>query len=315
MPPAAMSARENYLAAIRFASPDHVPLGSESVQWSFQFEGNFRKDDWTDAWGVGWEVGIADTVPFPRHNPLPDLDRLDDYPIPDPDRLAFTEELRSALAAVDRRQHVVYGSLAYLLFERAWAIMGLEGFLAALVTHPGPAHAFLHAIARYARRVFERYLELGVDGIRFSEDLGSQRALMLSPAMVREFLVPEYRFMFAPVLAAGKIVNFHSCGCIESVAGDLAGIGITVLNPVQARANDLRAVKQATFARTALQGGIDTDLLIRGTPAEVRTETERVMALLKPGGGYVCQPDQSIPGIPPENLEALWTTAQAVGRY
>jgi uroporphyrinogen decarboxylase len=74
-------------------------------------------------------------------------------------------------------------------------------------------------------------------------------------------------------------------------------------------------VKRATAGRTALQGGIDTDLLIRGTPAAVRAETERVMAILKPGGGYVCAPDQTIPGVPPENLEALWTTARAAGRY
>jgi len=311
----AKSARENYLAAIRFASPEHVPLGCESVGWSFQFEGNFRKADWTDAWGVGWEVGVADTVPFPRHNPLPDLDRLEGYRVPDPDRLAFTEELRDALASVNRGEHVVYGSLTYLLFERAWALSGLEGFLAALVTHPGAAHELLHAIAGYARRIFERYLDLGVDGITFSEDLGSQRALMLSPSMVREFLMPEYRFMFEPALRGGKIVSFHSCGCVEAIAGDLAGIGVTVLNPVQARANDLGAVKHATHGRMALQGGIDTDLLIRGTPAEVSAETERVMAILKPGGGYVCAPDQTIPGVPPENLEALWTTARAVGRY
>ena len=310
-----MSARENYLAAIGFASPDHVPLGCESVGWSFQFEGNFRKADWTDAWGVGWEVGVADTVPFPRHNPLPDLDRLGGYRVPDPDRLAFPEGLRAALASVNRAEHVVYGSLTYLLFERAWALAGLEGFLAALVTHPDAAHELLHAIAGYARRVFERYLDLGVDGVSFSEDLGSQRALMLSPSMVREFLLPEYRFMFEPVLRCGKIVNFHSCGCVEGIAGDLADIGVTLLNPVQARANDLGAVKRATAGRTALQGGIDTDLLIRGTPAAVRAETERVMAILKPGGGYVCAPDQTIPGVPPENLEALWTTARAAGRY
>jgi uroporphyrinogen decarboxylase len=310
-----MSARENYLAAIRFRSLERVPLGCESVGWSFQFEGNFCKADWTDSWGVGWEVGLADTVPFPRHNPLPDMDRLDEYRVPDPDRLAFTGALRDELASVNREEHVVYGSLTCLLFERAWALMGLEGFLAALVTHPGAAHELLHAIAGYARRVFERYLDLGVDGISFSEDLGSQRALMLSPSMAREILLPEYRFMFEPVLRCGGIVTFHSCGCIEAIADDLAGIGVTVLNPVQARANDLRAVKRSTAGRMALQGGIDTDLLIRGMPAEVQRETERVMAILKPGGGYVCAPDQSIPGIPQENLEALWTTARAIGRY
>jgi uroporphyrinogen decarboxylase len=315
MAAASMSAKENWLAAVKFAAPERVPLGCESVGWSFQFGGLFRQADWRDAWGVGWEVGLADTVPFPKHNPLADLDRLDGYRFPDPDVPVLGEQTRSALAGIDRGKVLAYGTLPYLLFERAWALVGLEGFLEALLDRPDDARALLQRIAVYDRRMFERYLDLGVDGIAFSEDLGSQKALMMSPSLAREFLLPEYRFMFEPVLRAGKIINFHSCGCVDAIAGDLAAIGVTVLNPVQARANDLAAVKRATVGRMALSGGIDTDLLLRGTPVEVREETERVMAILKPGGGYICAPDQAIPGIPAENLYALWSTARAVGRY
>jgi uroporphyrinogen decarboxylase len=193
--------------------------------------------------------------------------------------------------------------------------MGMGNFLAGLVTHPAEAHAFLHGIADYARRVFDRYLELDVDAVGFSEDLGSQRALMVSPAMFREFLLPEYVYCFENVLAAGKMVHFHSCGCVEAVAADLAGIGVTVLNPIQARANDLPRIKRETLGRMALHGGIDTAVLATGTVADVRREVERVMAILKPGGGYICGPDQGIPGIPPENLGALWDTARHVGPY
>jgi uroporphyrinogen decarboxylase len=191
----------------------------------------------------------------------------------------------------------------------------MEGFLTGLITHPQEAHVFCHLLADYARRVFSRYLELEVDAVSFSEDLGTQRALMVSPETFREFLLPEYRYCFAEVLAAGKIVNFHSCGCVDAVAADLASIGVTVLNPVQARANDLAALKTATQGRMALQGGIDTAVLALGTPAQVRDEVARVMAVLKPGGGYVCGPDQSIPGIPEENLAALWSAATELGRY
>jgi uroporphyrinogen decarboxylase len=170
-------------------------------------------------------------VPFPA-NPLPDLDRLEGYRVPDYDRLAFSEGLRDALASVHRTEHVVYGSLTYLLFERAWALAGLEGFLAALVTHPDAAHELLHAIAGYARRVFERYLDLGVDGISFSEDLGSQRALMLSPSMVREFLLPEYRHVL--LRSSGR--SSTSTVAVSRRSRGTRGIGVTLLNPVQARA-------------------------------------------------------------------------------
>ena len=310
-----MNLKENYLEAIRFGDPDHVPLGNEGVIYSFQLEGNFRIADWTDLWGVRWEVGLADTVPFPKGNPLPSLDRLADYRFPDPADLVLTDGIKDALARVDRGEQLVMGGLTYLLFERAWAIMGMDNFLASLITHPAEAHVFLHAIADFARGVFDRYLELGVDGISFSEDLGSQRALMMSPAMFRELILPEYVHCFENVLRAGKLILFHSCGCVDAIAADLAGIGVSVLNPIQARANDLAKIKADTLGRMALDGAIDTSILALGMPDQVRREVIRVMEILRPGGGYICGPDQSIPGIPPENMAALWETAREVGRY
>jgi len=310
-----LNAKENLLAAISFGRPEYVPMACEDLWHGFQFEGNFRMADWTDAWGIGWTVGIEGTVPFATRHPLPSLDRLDDWRVPDPDRLVLTAEMKSALAAVDRGEKLVHGSLTHLLFERAWALMGMENFLTALITHPAEAHELLHGIAGYARRVFDRYLELDVDAVTFSEDLGTQRALMISPAMFREFFLPQYEYIFEPVLAAGKLVYFHSCGCIDAVAGQLASIGVSILNPIQARANDLAKVKADTTGRMALDGGIDTAVLVRGTPDDVRAEVRRVMGILKPGGGWICGPDQTIPGIPEANFEALWDSVREVGRY
>lgn len=310
-----MNAKENYLEAIRFGRPERVPLGCDPIWLGLQFEGNFRGEGWTDDWGVTWEVGIEGTVPFPKGNPLPNLDRLADYTFPNLDDLVFTDQMRGDLAAVDRGETLVAGWLTYLLFERAWAIMGMDNFLVALHTHPAEAHDFLHGIADYARRAFDRYLELGVDAVGGSDDLGSQRALMVSPDMFREFLLPEYVHCFENALAAGKMVHLHSCGCVDAIAADLAAIGVTVLNPIQARANDLAKIKADTHGRMALDGGIDTAILVRGTPDDVRAEVTRIMEILKPGGGYVCGPDQSIPGIPGQNMAALWDTAREVGAY
>jgi uroporphyrinogen decarboxylase len=310
-----MNDRENFLEAIRFGRPDHVPLACEGIWQGVELAGNYRGEDWTDSWGISWRVGIPGTVPFPHDNPLPTLDRLGDYHFPSPAALVYSEDARAGLAKVDRATTLIDGRLTYLLFERAWAIMGMENFLVAMHTHPAEMHVFLHGIADYARKVFDRYLEIGVDAVASSEDLGTQRALFMSPGMVREFMLPEYAYIFENVLRAGRIVKFHSCGCIDEIAGDLAGIGITMLNPVQARANDLARVKRATYGRMALEGAIDTAVLARGGVSDVRREAARVIEILKPGGGYVCGPDQGIPGIPEENMTALWDTARELGRY
>jgi uroporphyrinogen decarboxylase len=310
-----LSPKENYLETIRFGDPDYVPRTEEDVVYRIALEGNLRRDNWTDLWGVEWKTEMEGVVPFPKGNPIPNLDYIDDFEIPSPSDLEFTEELKHEVERLDRDKHLLDGYFAYFVYERAWALMGMDNFLMAFITHPEELHYLLHEIAKYSKGIIDRYLEIGVDYISFSEDLGSQRALMISPEMFREFFLPEYNFIFETATAEGIILDFHSCGRVDEIATDLAGTGATILNPVQARANDLKKIKSDTFGKIALKGAIDTDLLLRGTPGEVRAEVVRVLEILKEGGGYICCPDQTIPGFPAENMEALWSTAREVGAY
>lgn len=310
-----MNNKENFLEAIFFGRPDHVPYENEEIWHRFSFEGIEKQANWTDCWGIGWEVSIEGAVPFPNKNPLVELERLEDYKFPDPGRLELSDDNKNRLNSVDRGEKLIMGHMSYLLFERAWALMGMENFLVALITHPEECHILLHGIAEYARKVFDRYMEMGADAISFSEDLGSQKALMISPQMFREFFLPEYKYCFENVLKDKKIINFHSCGCIDAIAEDLASIGVTILNPIQARANDLKKIKNDTKGRMALKGGIDTALIMAGTPGEVRNEVIRVMEILKPSGGYICAPDQHLPNMPEENMQMLWRTAKEYGMY
>lgn len=281
------------------------------------YEGNFRIDCWTDAWGTRWETTRDDMVPFPKGHPLPDLRRIDDYVVPDPYALfAADTSLPDRLARIpDREEKLVFGQQTYFVFERAWALTGLDNFLAAFYEHPDDLRELLRRIADYNIAIFERYIELGVDGVSFSEDLGTQRALMISPELFREFIKPEYERIFAPVKAAGKLINFHSCGCVQEIVEDLIDVGVDILNPLQARANDLALVKAKADGRLALMGGIDTQhVLMLGTPEDVTNEVRRVLAMLAPGGGYIIGPDQGMP-FPPANIEALWRAAEQWGHY
>jgi len=310
-----MNSKENFLEAISFGNPDYVPCGNEDIFLELSFEGIFKCTDWTDPWGIEWKVGIDGTVPFPVKYPLEDIRKLDGYKFPDPYKLNLSDGDKYRLDNADRSSKLVVGHMMYLLFERAWALMGMENFLLALIEYPEKCHTLLHHIAAYARAIFDRYLELGVDAISFSEDLGSQKALIMSPKLFREFLLPEYRYCFENVLKEKKIINFHSCGCIDEIASDLASIGVTILNPIQARANNLSKIKNAANKRMALMGGIDTAVIMTGTPQDVRNEVIRVMDILKPGGGYICAPDQYLPNMPEANMQMLWKTAKEYGRY
>ncbi len=311
------SPKENLLRALRYQDPEWVPRANEGVMTGVAYSGNFRVACWTDAWGTRWETTRDDMVPFPKGNPLSDLSRIADFTFPDPHALfdADTSLPAQMAATPDREERLVFGHQTYFLFERAWALTGMETFLSAFHERPQELKELLRRITDYNLAIFERYLDLGVDGVGFSEDLGTQRALMISPAHFREFFKPEYARAFAPVKAAGKMVDFHSCGCVEEVIPDLIEVGVDILNPVQARANDLVTVKRRAQGKLALSGGIDTQqVLMRGTPQEVEAEARRVLAILAPGGGYIIGPDQGMP-FPPENIEALWSAAERYGTY
>ncbi len=310
-----LQSKENFLEAIKFGKPEYIPMECEQVIYSFSFEDIVKMESYTDRWGVKWEVGLKETVPFPKGNPLKDILKLDDYKFPNPDGLELSEKVKQELAQVDREQKLVFGNMSYLLFERVWSLMGMDNFFITLLEYPDKVHYLLHQIAIYARKVFERYIDLGADGISFSEDLGSQRALMISPLHFQKFLLPEYKFIFENMIRDKKIINFHSCGCVNTIAGDLSSIGINILNPIQARANDLHRLKADTVGKMALSGGIDTHLIMSCTPEQVRKETIRVLEILRPCGGYICGPDQYLPDMPKENLDALWSTVREFGRY
>jgi len=255
-------------------------------------------------------------VPFPKGHPLPSLDALAEFAFPDPDVMfVLSEDAKSCLARAEKEDQLIFGQQTYLLFERAWALMGMEAFMEAFYTHPEEMHELLGRITDYNIRIFERYMEAGCHGVSFSEDLGAQRSLMISPDLWRRFFMPQYARAFEPVKRAGGLINFHSCGCVQDIVGDLAALGVDILNPIQARANDLAMLKRVAHGRMALQGGVDTQhLLMLGTPDEVAIEVRRLIDLLAPGGGYIIGPDQGMP-FPPANLQALWRTAAEYGRY
>jgi uroporphyrinogen decarboxylase len=57
----------------------------------------------------------------------------------------------------------------------------------------------------------------------------------------------------------------------------------------------IAALKQRYGGQVCLVGGIDVDMLSRGTPQEVTLETQRILAAAAPGGGYIAGSSNSIP--------------------
>jgi hypothetical protein len=69
--------------------------------------------------------------------------------------------------------------------------------------------------------------------VSFGDDWGTQRGLMIAPALWRECFRPRYAQQFARVRRAGKKVWFHTCGNVYAILGDLIDIGVDVIELLQ----------------------------------------------------------------------------------
>jgi hypothetical protein len=91
-------------------------------------------------------------------------------------------------------------------------------------------------------------------------------------------------------------------------------MGVNILNPVQATANDLDLVRRQTAGRMALQGGVSTETIMAGPVEAIVAQTRHRMVQLGAEGGYFCGPDQGMP-FPPAHIQAVNQTVERFGLY
>jgi uroporphyrinogen-III decarboxylase len=163
--------------------------------------------------------------------------------------------------------------------------------------------------------VIERSLRLGVDGIGFGDDWGTQTQLMISPRLWREFFKPRYKKMFDLIHSAGAHVYFHSDGMTLEIVPDLIEIGVDVLNP-QFSCLDLKALAQISGGKVCIATDLDRQFVLPfGTPEEVREHVREVVKTLwHPHGGIIGRGEIG-PDVPLENAEAMFQAFREFGVY
>jgi uroporphyrinogen decarboxylase len=158
------------------------------------------------------------------------------------------------------------------------------------------------------------YVSLGIEVAVLGDDLGTQKSLILGPSIIAGFLVPEYKRLFGFYKQHGIIISFHSCGHIEPMLDTFMDLGVDILNPIQATANNLAAVRYKTQGRVALEGAVSTKTLMEGPIKKIRSEVKDTILLLGAQGGYFCCPDQGMP-FPEKHYIAFQEALEEYGKY
>lgn len=320
-----MTDKQNTLEIIRFGRPERITGGLAPVQGTGYFGMNHENAAgqgheqpvgavWTDIWGTEWHKEHAGVMGFPRGNPLADLRAMTNYAWPDPDDERLVKQIYTQAKDCNHQTHFLSGGHRDTLWEKAYMLCGMENMMCNFYAAPEATRELLHRIMDFQLGIARHYLAVGVTAVCCGDDLGTQNAPLLSPELVQDFLVPEYRRLFTLYKQHGVIISFHSCGHIIPLLETFIDLGIDILNPVQATANDLGDVRRITQGRMALAGGLSSGMLVDGPPERIRREVRRLLWKLGRDGGYFCAPDQGMPW-PPEHFAAYEQALADFGSY
>jgi uroporphyrinogen decarboxylase len=202
------------------------------------------------------------------------------------------------------------------LWERATFMRGMQEVLLDLSDHPRFVDELLCRLTEQILRAMEVLFErFEFEGVAVSDDYGSQRGLLMSPAAWRRMIKPRLAEIYAFARSHGRAVFHHSCGNVRTIIGDMLDIGLDILHPIQPEAMDVFELKREFGQRVTLCGGLRTqDLLPRGTPDAIRREVRILQERLGEGGGFILEPGITLQGdIPVENLVAFVEAARNAG--
>jgi uroporphyrinogen decarboxylase len=262
-----------------------------------------------DLFGVEWDRSIDKDIGMVCNCLLPEP-TMRHFTMPDALLPRWFQDFEGQIARGPDRFRVF--SASYSLFERAWTLRGMENLLIDFHENPRFVHELLDALADFNIAHVRRVAKLGIDCVYFGDDWGQQHGLILGRKLWDEFIRPRVRRMYQAVHDEGLFVMIHCCGDVDELFDDLVEMGVNAFNPFQPEAMDVWTLLPQYRGRLAFFGGLSTQrTLPYGTPAQVRDESRRLLALGR-DGGYVFAPAHAVEGdVPLENMLAFIEEAKA----
>lgn len=265
-----------------------------------------------DAFGIerrGAGYGQAMNHPL-RESPT--IGQLRDYPWPDPEK-EDTRGIRERIASLADNFAISGGSWSPFWHD-AVDLVGMETLACLMYDDPVFVETMLGRIVDYYvnlnTRIFEEAGDL-IDMVFIRNDFGTQTGPLMSVEHFERFISPCIRSLVEVAHRFDIKLMFHSSGGIRPLLPALTATGIDALHALQPDCPGMQggAIKKEFGRHLVLSGGIDArGILLRGTPAEVRTSVLDTLRILSPGGGYLAAPsvDAITEDTPVANILAMY---------
>ena len=177
---------------------------------------------------------------------------------------------------------------------REWC--GFENLCMYFYDKPKLVAAMLEFWREYVAEMMERaYRYVTFDAVHLSEDMAYKSFSMISPAMVREHLLPLYQRWGDIARRHGtKLYGVDSDGFIGELIPIWLEAGVNFCDPIEVAAgNDIVAFRKEFGRAMAYRGGVDKRAMAKGGQV-IEDEMARIDPVIQ-SGGYIPSCDHGVP--------------------
>ena len=263
--------QRRHIAVQRFLGYDYVLAGVKGLELPLATHGAADENQE----GLG-RVGGRQYVEESRGQ-IASWEEFESFPWPRPEQANLAElEWYEANLPDDM---CVLGGLAGHVAEELSFLMGYETLCVSLYDDPELVAAIRDKVVALHRRNFELLLQFPrVRAVWGTDDMGFRTGPLLSPAQLREYVLPAHREFARMTHDAGRLYLLHSCGKLELIMEDIiADVQADAKHSFEDTIEDVADAKERWGDRISFLGGIDVDFLCRSDQAAVRERTRRTL--------------------------------------
>ncbi len=176
-------------------------------------------------------------------------------------------------------------------------IFGWDMLLEAVGTDPKKFGKLTNRYAELMQHYFEALAEADVPVVMIHDDIVWTSGAFINPDWYREYIFPNYKQYFNPLIESGKKILFTSDGNYTEFIDDIVESGVHgfVLEPT----TDMEYIADNYGQTHVFIGNADTRILLKGTKKEIRKEVERCMRIGKDCPGFFMAVGNHIPANTP----------------
>jgi uroporphyrinogen decarboxylase len=216
------------------------------------------------------------------------------------ERLVGIDKWLAGIEGVDAPVQV--GTFPWGVFGTARDLLGAEELLVGFYSEPEMVHDVMETNTTLWLALYERLAtKVRIEHIHIWEDMSGRQGSLISPAMIEEFMMPQYD-RIAAFAREHKVPVFSvdSDGLVDELVPVMMRHGVNAFMPFEVQAGSDIEVFRARYPKLGIFGGLDKRALAAGR-TEMHRELDRAARMLA-AGGWVPGFDHLIPpDVPWEN--------------